>query len=175
MFCALSIMYLRERLVETESAISSPFARKAVGVSWAALGPRARSASSCSALYTGCQVRDKQREGESLLDLEDIVLGYEPRLQWNGKDVLGVVRPEVPGESIPDLRASHRIPTSPPPQGRLPTENPRTRRHSPAHGGTAATMAVLVLTSPYAGSAGLTPLTARVAPATTDLLLTGRL
>ena len=58
--------------------------------------------------------------------------------------------------------------------GRLPTQNPRTRRHSPAHGGTAATMALLPLIGLYAGSAGLARLIAPVVPAATGLLLSGR-
>jgi hypothetical protein len=56
----------------------------------------------------------------------------------------------------------------------LPTGSPRTKRHSPAHGGTSANMALLALTSLYAGSAGLTPSAALVARAATGLLLTGR-
>jgi hypothetical protein len=58
--------------------------------------------------------------------------------------------------------------------GRLPTQNPRTRRHSPAHGGTAATMALLPLIGLYAGSAGLARLTAPVVRAATGLLVSGR-
>jgi hypothetical protein len=38
----------------------------------------------------------------------------------------------------------------------FPTESPWTKGHSPAQGGTAASMALLALTSLYAGSAGLT-------------------
>ena len=58
---------------------------------------------------------------------------------------------------------------------RFPTESPRTKRHSPAHGGTDANMALPPLTGLYAGSAGLTMLKLLVARAATDLLLTGRL
>jgi len=58
--------------------------------------------------------------------------------------------------------------------GRLPTQNPRTKRHSPAHGGTAATMALLPLIGLYAGSAGLAWLTAPVVRAATGLLVSGR-
>jgi hypothetical protein len=52
--------------------------------------------------------------------------------------------------------------------------NPRTKRHYPAHGGTSANVALLALASLYAGSAGLTPSAALVARAATGLLLTGR-
>jgi transcriptional regulator with XRE-family HTH domain len=72
------------------------------------------------------------------------------------------------------LWAPHRIPTSPRPRPAVPTKTPRTERHYPAQDGTAANMASLALTSLYAGSAGLAPLTALVARAATDLLLTGR-
>ena len=72
------------------------------------------------------------------------------------------------------LRAPHRVPTSPRPRPAAPTQTPRTERHYPAQDGTAANMALLALTSLYAGSAGPAPLTALVARAATDLLLTGR-
>ena len=65
-------------------------------------------------------------------------------------------------ESRPDLWASHRIPTSPRPQGGS-TKSPRTKRHSLAHGGTAASMVSLALASIYAGSARLTILELPVA------------
>src|ERR1035441_10406910 len=55
----------------------------------------------------------------------------------------------------------------------FPTESPRTKRHSPAHGGTGAKMASLALTSLYAGSTGLTVLELPVVRASTDLLKSG--
>ena len=56
----------------------------------------------------------------------------------------------------------------------FPTESPRTKRHSPAHGGTDANMPLLALTGLYAGSAGLTMLKLPVVLAGTDLLVSGR-
>src|SRR5450755_2150162 len=56
----------------------------------------------------------------------------------------------------------------------FPTESPRTKRHSPAHGGTGAKMALLALTSLYAGSAGLAILKLPVVRASTDPLKSGR-
>jgi hypothetical protein len=52
----------------------------------------------------------------------------------------------------------------------IPTEIPWTKRHYPAQDGTGASMALLALTSLYAGSAGLTSITAPVVRAATDLL-----
>src|SRR5947209_3926215 len=56
----------------------------------------------------------------------------------------------------------------------FPTESPRTKRHSPAHGGTDAKMVLLALTSLYAGSAGLTILKLPVVRSGIDLLKSGR-
>ena len=56
----------------------------------------------------------------------------------------------------------------------IPTKNPRTERHYPAQDGTGANMAMLALTSLYAGSAGLTILKLPVVRAGTDLLKSGR-
>src|ERR1017187_2414384 len=56
----------------------------------------------------------------------------------------------------------------------FPTESPRTKRHSPVHGGTGAKMALLALTSLYAGSARLTILKLPAVRASTDLLKSGR-
>ena len=81
---------------------------------------------------------------------------------------------EVPEESIPELRASPQNPHKSGSAGRLPTKNPRTRRHSPAHGGTAATMALPPLIGLYAGSAGLARLTSPVVRTATGLLVSGR-
>ena len=72
------------------------------------------------------------------------------------------------------LWAPHRVPTSPRPRPAAPTKTPRTERHYPVQDGTAASMVLLALTSLYAGSAGLTPLTAPVVRAATDLLKSGR-
>ncbi|MFF4602689.1 recombinase family protein [Streptomyces sp. NPDC001339] len=36
--------------------------------------------------YTGHQVWNKQRKQEILLDVEDVALGYETRMRWNGSD-----------------------------------------------------------------------------------------
>lgn len=35
--------------------------------------------------YTGYAVWNKQRKQESLIDVEDVALGYETRLMWNPK------------------------------------------------------------------------------------------
>jgi hypothetical protein len=67
-----------------------------------------------------------------------------------------VGRSEWCGSRGPAPTESPRVRVS----GGDPTENPRTKRHSAAQGGTAANMALLALTSLYAGSAGLTRLTA---------------
>jgi hypothetical protein len=56
----------------------------------------------------------------------------------------------------------------------FPTKSPRTKRHSPAHGGTGANMTLLALTSLYAGSAGLAILKLPVVRTSTDLLKSGR-
>jgi hypothetical protein len=56
----------------------------------------------------------------------------------------------------------------------FPTESPRTKRHSPAHDGTDATMPLSPLTGLYAGSAGLAMLKLLVVRAGTDLLVSGR-
>ncbi len=108
-------------------------------------------------------MRSKQRKGESLLGVEDIVLGYEPGC--NGTARMSSVWSDrrVPGESVPDLWASPQNPHKPASAGRLPTKSPRTRRHSLAHGGTAASMVSLALASIYAGSAELTILELPVA------------
>jgi hypothetical protein len=37
--------------------------------------------------YTGYQVWNKQRKAETLLNVEDVALGYETRLQWNDKEI----------------------------------------------------------------------------------------
>ena len=58
--------------------------------------------------------------------------------------------------------------------GWLPTRNPRTRWHSPPHGGTVATMALPLLIGLYAGSAGLARWIAPVVRAATGLLVSGR-
>lgn len=36
--------------------------------------------------YTGYQVWNKQHKAEKLLDVDDVALGYETRLQWNNRD-----------------------------------------------------------------------------------------
>ena len=82
--------------------------------------------------------------------------------------------PGVPPGRLTGPRASPQNPHNSASAAAIPTENPRTKRHCPAQDGTAAKMALSVLTSLYAGSAGLTPLTARAPPSRTDLLLTGR-
>jgi hypothetical protein len=64
---------------------------------------------------------------------------------------------------VRDLWASPQNPHKSASAGRLPTKSPRTRRHSPARRGTAATMASLALASLYADSAGLTILELPVA------------
>ena len=69
--------------------------------------------------------------------------------------------------------SAHRFPTSPCPRGCFPTESPRTKRHSPAHGGTGGNVALLALTSLYAGSAGLAILKLPAVRASTDLLKSG--
>lgn len=36
--------------------------------------------------YTGYQVWNKQREAATLLDVDDVALGYETKLKWNERD-----------------------------------------------------------------------------------------
>jgi hypothetical protein len=56
----------------------------------------------------------------------------------------------------------------------IPTRYPQTKRHSPAHGGTAATIDLLALTSRYAGSRGWRGSRSRMAQGATELLVSGR-
>jgi hypothetical protein len=72
------------------------------------------------------------------------------------------------------MSASPQIPHKSGSAVRFPTESPRTKRHSPAQDGTGANMALLALTSLYAGSAGLAILKLPVVRASTDLLKSGR-
>ncbi len=83
-------------------------------------------------------MRNKQRKAESLLDAEDVALGYETRPQWSDKDVLGGVRPEVPGCPESQSRAavipaeSHESGCAAVVAHRKPTDEtalPGTRRH----------------------------------------------
>ena len=73
----------------------------------------------------------------------------------------GVVAPVVVNRPGADWRAPQNPHKSGSPAV-APTENPRTKRHSPAHGGTAASIGTLALKSLYAGSERLTSVTARV-------------
>src|ERR1035441_9970355 len=57
--------------------------------------------------------------------------------------------------------------------GVVPHRIPTDERHSPAHGGTGANMALLAPTSPYAGSVRLTILELPAARWGTDLLKSG--
>ena len=84
---------------------------------------------------------------------------------------------DAPGGSGTSVSCVSPVPQNPHKSGsaaRFPTESPRTKRHSPAHGGTAANMALVALTGLYAGSAGLAMLKLCVARSGTDLLLSGR-
>ncbi len=36
--------------------------------------------------YTGCQVWNRQRKDEVLLDVEDVALGHATKLRWNTRD-----------------------------------------------------------------------------------------
>jgi hypothetical protein len=92
-----------------------------------------------------------------------------------GDRLAGNLGSRAAGIVNPGLWASPQNPHKSGSAAMAPTEIPRTKRHYPAQDGTAANMALLALTSLYAGSAGLTPLTAPVVRAATDLLLTGRL
>ena len=62
--------------------------------------------------------------------------------------------------TLPGPRASPQNPHKSAATAAIPTKNPRTKRHYPAQDGTATSMALLALESLYAGSAGLTLVTA---------------
>ena len=102
------------------------------------------------------------REVSALLDATAMLRLRDPP-QWNDKDVW-VCQAEV-------SRAARIVNPGP---VDVPTESPRTKRHSPAQGGTGAKVALLALTSLYAGSAGLTTVELPVVRASTDLLKSGR-
>src|ERR1700746_1034117 len=81
---------------------------------------------------------------------------------------------QVPPSGRTGLWAAPQNPHKSAPAAAIPTKNPRTERHYPAQDGTGVNMALLALTSLYAGSAGLTILKLPVVRAGTDLLISGR-
>jgi DNA invertase Pin-like site-specific DNA recombinase len=73
----------------TSEGIPSPSAadparnRHRSGIAWSKGAVRAMLV---NPRYTGYQVWNKQHKAERLLDVEDVALGYETRLQWNDRD-----------------------------------------------------------------------------------------
>lgn len=57
--------------------------------------------------YTGHQVWNKQRKQETLLDVEDVALGYETRLRWNASDAW-IWSKEIVHPPIIDVADFHR-------------------------------------------------------------------
>jgi site-specific DNA recombinase len=82
----VGIYALAEKL--TAEAIPSPSAhdpgrnRHRSGIAWSKGAIRAIL---LNPRYTGYQVWNKQHKAETLLNVEDVALGYETRLQWNDK------------------------------------------------------------------------------------------
>ncbi len=57
--------------------------------------------------YTGHQVWNRQRKQEVLLDVDDVALGYETRMRWNGADAW-IWSKEIVHPPIIDLTDFHR-------------------------------------------------------------------
>ncbi|WP_261568964.1 recombinase family protein [Frankia gtarii] len=73
----------------TDEGVLSPSAydrarnRHRTGIAWSKGAVQAILA---NPRYTGYQVWNKQRKAETLLDVDDVALGYETKLKWNERD-----------------------------------------------------------------------------------------
>ncbi len=83
---SIGIFAIAQRLTAEDIACPSAYDRKRnqhrSGAAWSKSAVRTILT---NPRYTGFEVWNKQRKQESLIDVEDVALGHETRLMWNGK------------------------------------------------------------------------------------------